>query len=117
MKNEFNLSELEPNAGRATTFLKALSHPSRLMVLCNLIDGEVTSGELAERLDISHPNLSQHLAKLRGEKLVATRRTSTTIYYRIADPRIGQIINVLYEMFCAPEANDSANPPSKNVTE
>lgn len=117
MKNEFDLSELEPNAGRATAFLKALSHPSRLMVLCNLIDGEVTSGELAYRLDISHPNLSQHLAKLKAEKLVATRRTSTTIYYQIADPRISKIIDVLYEMFCVPKVNDSANPPTKNITE
>lgn len=99
-----NISELETNAGEASAFLKALSHPKRLLVLCNLVDDEVTSGELAERLGISHPNLSQHLAKLKSENLVATRRTATTIYYRVADPRISEIINVLYEMFCAPNA-------------
>lgn len=110
MKTDLDISELETNAGQATAFLKALSHPKRLLVLCNLVDGEVTSGELAERLGISHPNLSQHLARLKSEKLVETRRTATTIYYRISDPRIGKIINVLFEMFCAPEAKGIAEP-------
>jgi ArsR family transcriptional regulator, virulence genes transcriptional regulator len=104
MKIDFDMSQLEENAGQATAFLKALSNPNRLMVLCNLVDGEMTSGELAEQLGISHPNLSQHLAKLKAEKLVSTERSATTITYRIADPRIAQIISVLYEMFCAPGA-------------
>jgi DNA-binding transcriptional ArsR family regulator len=110
MKADLNISELGVNAGEASAFLKALSHPMRLLVLCNLMEGEVTSGELAERLDVSHPNLSQHLSKLKAEKLVATRRTATTIYYRIADPRINEIISVLYEMFCAPDAKGLSGP-------
>ena len=117
MKTDLDISELETNAGQATAFLKALSHPKRLLVLCNLVDGEVTSGELAERLDISHPNLSQHLSRLKAEKLVETRRTATTIYYRISDPRISKIINVLFEMFCAPEAMGVAEPVTQTEKE
>lgn len=117
MKTDFDISELEANAGQATAFLKALSHPKRLLVLCNLAGGEVTSGELAQRLDISHPNLSQHLARLKSEKLVETRRTATTIYYRIADPKISKIINVLFEMFCSPEAMGLAEPVTQTEKE
>jgi DNA-binding transcriptional ArsR family regulator len=107
MKTDLDISLLEGNAAQAAAFLKALSNPNRLLVLCTLVDGEMTSGELAERLGISHPNLSQHLAKLKAEKLVSTERSQTTITYRIADPRIAQIISVLYEMFCAPDANST----------
>ncbi len=117
MKNDLDISELKANAGQASAFLKALSHPMRLLVLCNLMDGEVTSGELAQRLNVSHPNLSQHLSKLKAEKLVATRRTATTIYYRVADPRIIEIISVLYEMFCAPDANGLSAPGTEEPKE
>ena len=103
MKTELDISQLEENAGQATAFLKALSHPKRLLVLCNLVDGNLTSGELAEKLEISHPNLSQHLAKLKAMDLVATERSATTITYRIADPRVAQIIGALQDMFCADE--------------
>lgn len=101
MEMNLDIKELETNAGQATAFLKALSNPKRLLVLCNLIDGPLTSGELAERLGISHPNLSQHLAKLKAENFVTTERSATTITYQIADPRIAEIISVLHEMFCA----------------
>lgn len=117
MKTDLDISELEANAGQASAFLKALSHPMRLLVLCNLVDGEVTSGELAQRLNVSHPNLSQHLSKLKAEKLVATRRTATTIYYRVADPRIIEIISVLYEMFCAPDSNGLSAPGTEEPKE
>lgn len=100
MKIDLDIAQMEENAGQATSFLKVLSHPIRLMVLCNLVDQDLTSGELAEKLGISHPNLSQHLAKLRAMDLVSTERSATTITYHIADPRIAQIISSLQEMFC-----------------
>jgi ArsR family transcriptional regulator len=101
MKTDFNIADMEANAAEASAFLKALASPIRLLVLCNLIDGEQSSGELAERLGISHPNLSQHLAKLRAEGFVDTRRTATTITYRIAEPKVKAIILTMHEMFCA----------------
>lgn len=105
METTFNIADLEANATEASAFLKALASPVRLLVLCNLIDGEVSSGELAERVGISRPNLSQHLAKLRAEGFVGTRRTATTIYYRISEPRVKEVILMMHEMFCAPDAS------------
>ncbi|TNE58503.1 MAG: ArsR family transcriptional regulator [Alphaproteobacteria bacterium] len=101
MENTFDILELEKNAEAASTYLRMLANPSRLLVLCNLIEGEQSSGELARKIGISHPNLSQHMSKLKSQGLVDTRREETTIYYRIKDVRAAQIINVLHDLFCA----------------
>jgi DNA-binding transcriptional ArsR family regulator len=71
------------------------------MVLCSLVEGEISAGELSRRLGLTQSNLSRHLATLREEGLVATRREATTIYYRIASDRVRTILETLHGMFCA----------------
>jgi ArsR family transcriptional regulator len=102
----FNLSpeDFAERAGEAAALLKALSHEARLMVLCQLVDGEMSAGALQRDSGLSQSALSQHLAKLREEGLVQTRREAQTIYYSVADPRVGQILQTLAAIFCPPEA-------------
>ncbi len=99
MKIDF--SEMQKGSLDAEKFLKQLANANRLMILCVLMDGEVSVGELNERVPIAQSALSQHLAKLRDSGLVTTRRESQTIYYQLADQRAAQLIGHLYEMFCA----------------
>lgn len=91
---------LEANAAKAAALLRALANERRLLVLCQLSEGELSVGALQGRLGISQSALSQHLAVLREEKLVATRRESQTIFYRIADPAAAKIITALTEIYC-----------------
>ncbi len=72
------------------------------MILCRLLEGERSVGELVRLLGMTDSNLSQHLAKLRDEGLVATRRQGTTIYYRLVPERVEPLMRVLYQMFCIP---------------
>lgn len=88
-------------AEEAEQFLKQLSNKTRLMVLCSLLDGERSVTGLLENVPVTQPVLSQHLALLRDAKLVDTRRSGQTIYYRLADERIKQTMNLLYSFFCA----------------
>jgi ArsR family transcriptional regulator len=78
--------------------------PLRLGILCKLVEwGEATVGTLAEAVGLSQSALSQHLAKMREERLVAYRRESQTLWYRIADPRTETLLGHLYELYCVPE--------------
>lgn len=102
------LADLDPEqAHHAATLLRALANPTRLMLLCSLVEGERSVGELNQRIAMSQSALSQHLARLREEKLVATRRQSQTIYYRIADPMVLELIAPLHRRFCKPEDESS----------
>src|SRR5579883_2513169 len=92
--------ELKRRAGGAARFLRSLASRPRLMILCSLIEGECAAGELGRRLGLSPSNLSQHLAKLRAERLVAARRDRTVIHYRIASRRVEPILRALYDAFC-----------------
>jgi len=95
-------AEMEEHAAAAAAMLRLLASERRLIVLCTLIaEGESPVGRLAARAGLSQPAMSQHLAKLREDGLVATRREGTTIYYRIADPRVARIMATLHEVFCA----------------
>ncbi len=96
--------QMAHNAGEAARFLRALANESRLMVLCSLVEGESSVSGLLERVPLSQSALSQHLAVLRREGLVATRREAQTIHYRLADARVQQLIPVLYDLFCDPSA-------------
>jgi DNA-binding transcriptional ArsR family regulator len=89
-------------AGQAAGLLRALSNEKRLMVLCQLGDRELSVGQLLPVVGLSQSALSQHLARLREEGLVDTRRDGTTIFYRIADPSVLKVIAVLAEIFCPP---------------
>ncbi|MBU1345961.1 MAG: metalloregulator ArsR/SmtB family transcription factor [Alphaproteobacteria bacterium] len=99
------LDLFQASAGRAASLLRALSNEKRLMVLCQLGDGELSVGELAPPVGLSQSALSQHLARLREEGLVDTRREGTTIFYRIANPSVLKVIAVLAEIFCPPLSN------------
>ncbi len=92
---------LEARAAEAEAFLRSLASRHRLMILCSLIDGEMSVGELVRRLGLTQSNLSRHLAMLREEGLVATRRAGTVIHYRIASERVRPILTELYRLFCA----------------
>lgn len=89
-------------AGEAAALLKALAHEARLMVLCQLLDGEHSAGALQEASGLSQSALSQHLARLRAEGLVATRREAQTIYYRLADPAVARVLDTLAQIYCPP---------------
>ena len=86
---------------RAATFLKAVANANRLMILCELKDGERSVSALEGVVPLTQSALSQHLAKLRAEGLVKTRREAQTIYYSLADDRISRLIDTLNEMFCS----------------
>lgn len=102
MKLKLDLAAMEAGAAEAEAFLRSLASRHRLMVLCSLIDGEVSAGDLGRRLGLTQSNLSRHLAMLREEGLVATRRDGTVIYYRIASARVLPFLEQLHRMFCAP---------------
>jgi ArsR family transcriptional regulator len=100
----FEASELKlmrKNATAAAALLRAIAHEARLLVLCELANGERSAGELVERSGLSQSALSQHLAKLREQGLVATRREAQVIHYRIADQkRAGRVLRVLHDIYC-----------------
>ena len=99
----FDPGALERNAMELADILRALANERRLMILCKLVEwGEANVTSLAEAVGLSQSALSQHLAKMREEGLVAFRRESQTIWYRIADPRIEQLFASLHQLFCAP---------------
>jgi ArsR family transcriptional regulator len=95
-----DLKIMRKHAGAAAAMMVALSHEARLRVLCDLVGGERTAGELVERSGLSQSALSQHLSRLRGESLVATRREGVSIFYRISDPDAARILGVLHDIYC-----------------
>jgi len=101
--SELPLEQFAAKAGEAARLLKALSHEARLMVLCQLVDGEHSAGALQEMSGLSQSALSQHLAKLRDEALVETRREAQTIYYRLADPNAARVLQTLAAIYCPPK--------------
>ena len=97
-----DIKVMQTNAFAAAAFLKILANDRRLMILCELLKGERSVGELEEIVSLSQSALSQHLARLRRSHLVKTRRESQTIYYSIADPGVKKIIGALYDLYCGP---------------
>lgn len=101
------LLEFGEEAGVAVALLRAMANERRLLVLCHLAaEGELNVGQLAERVGLSQSALSQHLAKLRDERLVATRKEAQTIFYRLCDPRTERLLALLHHLFC-PELGDN----------
>ena len=91
---------MQKNATDAVSLLKGLANESRLMIMCVLSEGEVSVGELNQRIKLSQSALSQHLAVLREQGMVKTRRESQTIYYRLEDTAAMSIIDLLHEVYC-----------------
>ena len=101
---EANIENMRAAADRASALLKVMGHKDRLMILCHLADGEKSVGELVALLCIPQSSLSQHLARMRAERLVETRRESQSVYYRLADGEVRIVIGSLYEAFCTADA-------------
>ena len=98
-----DVDRMGEHAREASEFLKALAHEGRLMILCDLLRGEKSVGELEALLSRRQSTVSQQLARLRLEGLVSTRRDGQTVYYSIASDRARSIIGALYASFCAPD--------------
>jgi len=96
-------SELEDKAEQVSRLLKSLANERRLLILCHLIQGEKSVGELERLVDLSQSALSQHLARLRKEALVTTRREAQTIFYSVASEDSKAVLATLYEIYCADE--------------
>lgn len=98
------MDRMVENATTAANFLKAISHEGRLMILCHLVSGEKSVTELEELLSARQAAVSQQLSRLRLEGLVSTRREGKAIYYSLADERPRRVLEVVYDLFCAPDA-------------
>jgi DNA-binding transcriptional ArsR family regulator len=94
------IKQMRKAASHVSDFLKTLANENRLLVLCILLEGEKSVGEINEEIDLSPSALSQHLAWLRGAGLVKTRRESQTIYYQLADKRVTELLALLKKQFC-----------------
>ena len=106
----FDITEFQASAAAAATLLRALGNERRLMILCQLTDGERAVGDLQSLVGLSQSALSQHLAVLREEGVVATRREGQTIWYRISDPAAVKVVATLAEIFCPPDMKTPHDP-------
>ncbi|MEQ8231053.1 MAG: metalloregulator ArsR/SmtB family transcription factor [Gammaproteobacteria bacterium] len=95
-----NVIDMEQRADEVAALMKSLSHRTRLMILCQLVDGEKAVGELATLLDQAQPSISQQLALLRREGLVHTRRDGQSVYYSLPRGRVSRLVGFLYRTFC-----------------
>lgn len=95
-----HMSEMQEHASAAAVLLKKMANENRLLILCTLIDGEMSVGKLNEVIPLSQSALSQHLAALREAKLVRTRRESQTIYYALNGDEAVRVLQVLQSIYC-----------------
>lgn len=102
------MTTLTEHSAAAANLLSAMANPKRLMILCCLVKGEVAVGALATKVGLSQSALSQHLSKLRAQKLVNTRRDAQTIYYSSSAESVMKVLETLEELYCEPEPAKSA---------
>lgn len=110
------LEQMREHAGRAARLLKALANENRLMILCALSQGELSVGELNQRVDLAQSALSQHLAVLRTDKLVATRRQAQSVYYSLEPGVAMRIIELLHAHYCGSDAAAASAPTPDGTT-
>jgi DNA-binding transcriptional ArsR family regulator len=103
--SSIDIKELEPRADEAAELLTAMANPKRLLILCHLVDRELSVNQLSELVGLAQSPLSQHLSKLRALKLVTTRRGGQMILYRLASEEVARILTTLYGIYCAPQTN------------
>ncbi|QIR13085.1 ArsR/SmtB family transcription factor [Shewanella aestuarii] len=101
MQQEIDVSSMLCNAETAAKWLKAIANPYRLMILCLLLDKELSVTELNETVPLSQSALSQHLAVLRSEDLVNTRKSSQVVYYTLKNAEVTEVISILHRRYCA----------------
>ncbi|NVK26138.1 MAG: winged helix-turn-helix transcriptional regulator [Gammaproteobacteria bacterium] len=94
-----NLEDMQSCAPKALKLLKTMANEKRLFILCNLLEGEVSVNDLAERVKLSQSALSQHLAILRNENFVSTRKSSQTVYYSIHGDDTKQVMQLLHKLY------------------
>ena len=94
------LEDFQENARRASALLKAMSNEHRLMILCRLLEGEYSVSELERMIGLSQSALSQHLARLRRDSLVQTRRAAQTIYYSLNGEEAKSVLQCLHDLYC-----------------
>lgn len=99
-KPEPDLAEMSRHAEEAAALLRALGNEARLKVLCELVGGEHSVGELVKAAGLSQSAVSQHLAKLREEGIVETRRDGQSIFYRLGDPNVARVLDTLHDIYC-----------------
>ena len=100
---EIDLETMRASASHTCSMLKTLANPDRLLLLCQISQGERCVGDLEEALDIHQPTLSQQLGVLRNEGVVSTRREGKSIFYSVADSDLLEILAVLYRLYCPKE--------------
>ena len=105
--SSLDIESMRAAAGEATAILAVLANINRLLLMCQLSQGEKCVGELEELLDLHQPTLSQQLGVLRSEGLVSTRRDGKKIYYSVADPRVLALLGTLYELYCPQAGNEN----------
>lgn len=108
---------LQASARRASALLKAMANERRLMILCHLASGEKSVGEIEALVGLSQSALSQHLARLRRDKLVETRRTAQSIRYRLSGGEVEAVLGTLYGLYCAPAAARAKPARGRNAAE
>ncbi|MCC4265699.1 ArsR/SmtB family transcription factor [Oceanimonas baumannii] len=96
-----NIKEMEANAAKAVKLLKALANERRLFILCHLLDNELSVGEMNQFLGLSQSALSQHLAILRNDDLVSTRKEAQTVYYSLKSDEVREMIALLHRLYCS----------------
>ncbi|MCD2173908.1 ArsR/SmtB family transcription factor [Rhizobium sp. C4] len=102
-----NLDNLYSNANTAAMFMSALANQKRILILCNLVQGEIAVGALAEKVGLSQSALSQHLSKLKALSLVKTRRSAQTIYYSSPNPQVHTLLHTLNALYVAEADKDA----------
>lgn len=107
-----DLNDLQINSIEAADFLKTLANSNRLIILSRLLGKEMCVGDLEKDLDISQSALSQHLGRMRAEGIVATRRESQQIFYRIKDARVARMLRLTYDLFYLENQNEVLDTPS-----
>lgn len=105
--DDAEMEQMMQSASSASELLKALANENRLLLLCLLADGEKSVTELESSLDLRQPTVSQQLARLRADNLVSHRREGKAIYYSLASDEARRVIDLLYDMYCAPESGNS----------
>jgi len=103
-----NTEPIKSNLQAASSLLKAMSNEHRLLILCNLVEGERTVRELESLVGLRQTTLSQHLARLRYEGLVSTRRVAQNIYYSISSNEGNQLLGAIHGMFCETDQTPDA---------
>lgn len=106
-----NVMDLDNATSAATDLLKALASPSRMRILCHLVDGEKSVGRIASAIGIRETTVSQHLSLLRRDRVVSCRRSGQTVFYALDNPAARRLLEVLHELFC-PNGTDRPDADS-----